>query len=46
VDIGSFSNVAVEVQEEVVSAAAAEAPAAAVDTNVPQSVHPQEEILN
>jgi hypothetical protein len=44
VDIGSFSNVAVEVQEEVVSAAAAEAPAAAVDTNVPQSVHPQEEV--
>jgi hypothetical protein len=44
VDIDSFSDVAVEVQEEVVSAAAAETPAAAMDTTVPQPVHPQEEV--
>jgi hypothetical protein len=47
VDIGSFSDVAVEVQEEVVSAAAAaaaETPAAAMDTTVPQPVHPQEDV--
>jgi hypothetical protein len=46
VDIGSFSDVAVEVQEEVVSVAAvaAETPAAAMDTTVPQPVHPQEEV--
>jgi hypothetical protein len=43
VDIGSFSDVAVEVQKEVVSAAAAETPAATVDTTIPQSVLPQDE---
>jgi hypothetical protein len=37
VDIGSFSDVAEEVQKEVVSTAATEAPAAAMDTVVPQS---------
>jgi hypothetical protein len=44
VDIGSFSDVAEEVQKEVVSTAATEAPAAAMDTAVPQSAHPQEEV--
>jgi hypothetical protein len=44
VDIGSFSDVAEEVQKEVVSAGAIETPAAAMDTAVPQSVHPQEEV--
>jgi hypothetical protein len=43
VDIGSFSDVAEEVQKEVVSTAATEAPAAAMDTVVPQSANPQEE---
>jgi hypothetical protein len=43
VDIGSFSDVAEEVQKEVVSAAATETPAA-MDTVVPQSAHPQEEV--
>jgi hypothetical protein len=44
VDIGSFSDVAEEVQKEVVSAGAIETPAAAMDTAVPQFVHPQEEV--
>jgi hypothetical protein len=39
-----FSDVAEEIQKEVVSAAATETPAAAMDTAVPQSVHPQEEV--
>jgi hypothetical protein len=43
VDIGSFSDVAEEVQKEVVSTAATEAPTAAVDTVVPRSAQPQEE---
>jgi hypothetical protein len=43
VDIDSFSDVAPEIQKEVVSAVATEAPAAAMDTVVPQSAHPQEE---
>jgi hypothetical protein len=43
VDIGSLSDVAEEVQKEVVSTAATEALAAAMDTVVPQSTHPQEE---
>jgi hypothetical protein len=43
VDIGSFSDVAEEVQKEVVSTAAVEAPTATVDTAVPQSAQPQEE---
>jgi hypothetical protein len=43
VDIGSFSDVAEEVRNEVVSTAATEAPAAAMDTAVPQSAHPQED---
>jgi hypothetical protein len=42
VDIGSFSDVAKEVQKEVVSTAATEAPTAAMDIVVPQSAHPQE----
>jgi hypothetical protein len=41
VDVGSFSNDVTEVQKEVVSAATAEAPVAAVETIVPQSVHHQ-----
>jgi hypothetical protein len=44
VDVGSFSYVAVEVQKEVVSTTATETPAAAMDTTVSQSVHPQEEV--
>jgi hypothetical protein len=43
VDIDSFSDVAPEVQKGVVSAATAKTPAAAIDTTVPQSVHPQDE---
>jgi hypothetical protein len=43
VDVGSFSDVVIEVQKEVVSAATTETPAAAVETVVPQSVHHQEE---
>jgi hypothetical protein len=34
VDVGSFSDVVIEVQEEVVSAATTETPAAAVETVV------------
>jgi hypothetical protein len=43
VDIDSFSDVASEIQKEVISAVATEGPAAAMDTAVPQSAHPQEE---
>jgi hypothetical protein len=43
VDVGSFSDVAEKVQKEVVSTVATEAPAATMDTVVPQSAHPQEE---
>jgi hypothetical protein len=43
VDVASFSDTAVEVQKEVVSAAAAETTAVAMDTAVPQSIHPQDE---
>jgi hypothetical protein len=43
VDIGSFSDTAVEVQKEVVSTAAAETSVVAMDTTVPQSIHPQDE---
>jgi hypothetical protein len=43
VDIDSFSDAAPEVQKEVVSAAATEPPAAAVDTIVSQPVCPQDE---
>jgi hypothetical protein len=42
-DIGSFSDVAEKFQKEVISTAATEAPAAAMDTAVRQSAHPQEE---
>jgi hypothetical protein len=43
VDVVSFSDIVAEVQKEVVSAAAsAETPPAAIDTTVPQSVHPQD----
>jgi hypothetical protein len=42
VDVGSFSDDVTEVQKEVVSAATAEAPVAAVETVVPQSTHHQE----
>jgi hypothetical protein len=42
-DVGSFSDVVAEVQKEVVSAATAETPAAAIDIVAPPSVHPQEE---
>jgi hypothetical protein len=42
-DIGSFSDVAEEVQKEVISTSATEAPTTAVDTVVPQSAQPQEE---
>jgi hypothetical protein len=41
VDIGSFSDFAKEVQKEVVSTVATEAPATSMDTVVPQSAHPQ-----
>jgi hypothetical protein len=40
VDIGSFSDVAEEVQKKVVSTSAAEAPTTAVDTATPQSAQP------
>jgi hypothetical protein len=43
VDVGFFSDVVAEVQKEVVSAATAETPIAAVETVNPQSVHHQEE---
>jgi RNA polymerase subunit RPABC4/transcription elongation factor Spt4 len=43
VDIDSFSDAAPEVQKEVVSAAAVEPPAAAIDTIVSQPIHPQDE---
>jgi hypothetical protein len=43
VDIDSFSDVAPEIQKEVVSVVATEAPATAMDTAVPQSSHPREE---
>jgi hypothetical protein len=43
VDIDSFSDVAPEVQKEVVSAAAAEPPAATVDTFISQPARPQDE---
>jgi hypothetical protein len=43
VDIGSFLDVAEEVQKEVVSTSAIEAPTASVDTAVSQSAQPQEE---
>jgi hypothetical protein len=43
VDIDSFSDVAPEVQKEIIPAAAAEPPVAATNTAVPQSAHPQEE---
>jgi hypothetical protein len=43
VDIDSFSDVAPEVQKEVVSAAAAEPPAATIDTIVSHPVLPQDE---
>jgi hypothetical protein len=42
-DIDSFSNAAPEVQKEVISAAAAEALAATIDTVVSQPVRPQDE---
>jgi hypothetical protein len=42
VDIDSFSDAAPEIQKEVVSVVATEAPAATVDAAVPQSSHPQE----
>jgi hypothetical protein len=44
VDIDSFSNAAPEVQKEVVSATAAEPPAAAIDTIISQTVRPQDEV--
>jgi hypothetical protein len=44
VDIDSFSDVAEEVQKEIVSAATSETTAATMDTAVPQSAHPQEEV--
>jgi hypothetical protein len=43
VDIDSFSDAAPEVQKEVVSAAAAEPPAATTDTIVSQPIRPQDE---
>jgi hypothetical protein len=43
VDVGSFSDVVTEVQKEAVSAATTEAPVAAAETVVPQSVHHREE---
>jgi hypothetical protein len=43
VDIGSFSDVVTEVQKEDVSTATTEAPIAAAETMVPQSVHHREE---
>jgi hypothetical protein len=43
VDIDSFSDVAPQIQKEVVSLVATEAPATAMDTAVPQSSNPQEE---
>jgi hypothetical protein len=43
VDVGSFSDVAAEVQNEVVSAIIDETPTAVIDTVGPQSVHHQEE---
>jgi hypothetical protein len=43
-DIGYFSDVAKEVQKEVVFAAATETPVAAMDTAVPQFVHPHKEV--
>jgi hypothetical protein len=42
-DIDSFSDAAPEIQKEVISDVATEAPATAMDTVVPQSSHPQEE---
>jgi hypothetical protein len=43
VDIDSFSDATPKVQKEVVSAAVAETPTAAINTTVSQSVHPQDE---
>jgi hypothetical protein len=43
VDIDSFSDAAPEVQKEVVSAVAAEPPAATTDTIISQPAHPQDE---
>jgi hypothetical protein len=43
VDIDYFSHVAPEVQKGIISAVVAETPAAAIDTTVPKSVHPQDE---
>jgi hypothetical protein len=43
VDVGSFSDIVVEVPKEVVFAAAVETIVVAMDTTVSQSVHPQDE---
>jgi hypothetical protein len=44
VDVGSFSDVVIEVQKEAVSAATTVAPVATAETVVPQYAHHQEEV--